>query len=85
MPFIKSEDTFCARDRYTKSLTATSSIQCQKIIKIVVLSEKLTNTDRPKNVARDEETGGIQPISMASCTDNLFFILPLCSNYFKFL
>ena len=44
MPFKKSEETFCVRDRYTKS--ATSFIQCKKIIKTVVFSEKLTNIER---------------------------------------
>ena len=86
MPFKKkSEETFCVRDRYTKSATATSFIQCKQIIKTFVLSEKLTNIERLDHVARVEETGGIQPISMASRTDNLFFIFPLCSNYLNFL
>ena len=44
--FFKSEETFCVRDRYTKSATATSFIQCKQIIKTVVLSEKLTNIER---------------------------------------
>ena len=56
------------QDRYTKSATATSFIQCKQIIKTVVLSEKRLN-----HVVRVEETGGIQPIFMASRTDNLYF------------
>ena len=63
MPFSKiPEETFCVRDRYTKSPTATSFIQCKQIIKTVVLSEKLANIEHLNHVARDEETGGIQPI-----------------------
>ena len=73
MPFKKkSEEPFCIRDRYTKSAKATSFIQCKKIIKTVVLSEKLTNIERLNHVARVEETGGIRPIFMASRTDNRF-------------
>ena len=63
MPFKKkSEETFCVRDRYTKSATATSFIQCKQIIKTVVLSEKLTNIDRLNHVARVKDTSGIRPI-----------------------
>ena len=73
MPFKKkSEETFCVRDRYTKSANATSFIQCKQIIKTVVLSENLTNIERLNHVARVEETGGIRPIYMASHTDNRF-------------
>ena len=36
----KSGEPFCARDRYAKSLTATSSIHCKQIIKTVALSKK---------------------------------------------
>ena len=43
---------FCARDPYSKSLTATSSIRCKQIIKTVVLSEKRILN----HVARDDET-----------------------------
>ena len=68
----KSEETFCVRDRYDKSATATSFIQCKQIIKTVVFSEKLTNIERLNHVARVEETGGIRPIFMASRTDNRF-------------
>ena len=82
--FFQSEEPFCARDRYTKSLTATSSIHCKQIIKTVVLSENLTNIERPNHVALDEETGGFQPIFLASHTDNLFFILPLLPIISKF-
>ena len=67
----KFEETFCIRDRYTKSAKATSFIQCKQI-KTVVLSEKLTNIERLNHVARVEETGGIRPIFMASRTDNRF-------------
>ena len=73
MPFKKkSEETFCVRDRYTKSAKATSFIQCKQSIKTVVLNEKLTNIERLNHVARVEETGGIRPIFMASRTDNRF-------------
>ena len=73
MPFKKkSEETFCVRNRHTKSATATSFIQCKQIIKTVVLSEKLTNIEHLNNVARVAETGGIRPIFMASRTDNIF-------------
>ena len=73
MPFKKkSEETFNARDRCIKSLTATSPIHCKKMIKTAVLSEKLSNIERLNHVGQDEETGGIQPISMASRTDSLF-------------
>ena len=65
----KSEETFCKRNRYTKSLTATLSIQCKQIIKTVVLNEKLILNIRTMS---HEETVGIQPISMASRTDNAF-------------
>ena len=34
--------------------------------------KKLTNIERPNHVALDEETGGFQPIFMASRTDNRF-------------
>ena len=68
----KSEETFCVRDRYTKSATATSFIQCKQIIKTVVLNEKLTDIERLNHIARVEETDGIRPIFMASRTDNLF-------------
>ena len=68
----KSEEKFCATDRYTKSPTITSFIQCKQIIKSVALSKKLTNIDRPNHVARDEETSGIQHMSMASRIHNLF-------------
>ena len=61
---------FCARDQYTDSLTVTSSIQCNQLIRKVVLSEKLTNIERPNHVARDEEIGRIQVIYIASRTDN---------------
>ena len=47
----KPEETFCVRDRYTKSATATSFIQCNQIIKTVVLSEKLTNIEHLNHVA----------------------------------
>ena len=54
MPFEKeSEETFCARDQYTKSLTITLSIHCKQIIKTIVLSEKPTNIESPNHVARD--------------------------------
>ena len=60
MPFKKkSEETFCVRDRYTKSAKGTSFIQCKQNIKTVVLSEKLTNIERLNHVALVEETGGI--------------------------
>ena len=73
MPFKKkSEETFCVRDRYTKSAEATSFIQCKQSIKTVVLSEKLTNIERLNHVALVEETGGVQLIFMASRTDNRF-------------
>ena len=78
--------TFCVRDRYTKSTTATSFIQCKKIIKTVVLSENLTNTERPNHVSRVEQTGGIQPIFMASRTDNLFsfyHFVPIISTFYN--
>ena len=55
----KSEETFCVRDRYTKSAKATSFSQCKKNIQTVVLSEKLTNMERLNHVARVEETGEI--------------------------
>ena len=87
MPFSKiPEETFCVRDRYTKSPTATSFIQCKQIIKTVVLSEKLANIEHPNHVARDEETGGIQPIFMASRTDNLFSFyqfVPIISTFYN--
>ena len=76
-----SEEPFCIRDRYTKSPTATSFIQCKQVIKTVVLCEKLTNMERLNHVMRVEETSGIQPIFIASRTDNLFHF----TNYFKFL
>ena len=81
MPFKnKSEETFCVRDRYTKSATATSFIQCKQIIKTVVLSEKLINIERLNHAARVEETGGFYLYLWQS-----FLILPLCSNYVNFL
>ena len=67
----QSEDTFCVRDRYTKSAKATSFIQCKQIIKTVVFNEQLTNIERLNHVARFQETG-IRPIFMASRTDNRF-------------
>ena len=73
MPFKKkSEETFCIRDRYTKSAKATSFIQCKQSIKKVVLSKKLRNIERLNHVALVEETGGIRLIFMASRTDNRF-------------
>ena len=81
--------TFCVRDRYTKSPTDTSFIQCKKIIKTVVLSEKLTNIERPNHVARVEQTGGMQPIFMASHADtpcNLFsfyHFVPIISTFYN--
>ena len=48
----KSEETFCVRDRYTKSAKPTSFIQCKKIIKTVVLNEKLTNIE-PLNLGKN--------------------------------
>ena len=78
--------TFCVRDRCTKSSTVTSFIQCKQIIKTVVLREKLTNIERPNHVARVEQTGGIQPIFMASRTDNRFsfyHFVPIISTFFN--
>ena len=73
MPFKKkSEETFCVRDRYTKSAKATSFIQCKQSIKTVVFSEKRTYIERLNYVALVEETGGIRLIFMASRTDNRF-------------
>ena len=73
MPFKKkSEETFCVRDRYTISPTATLSIQCKQIIQTVVLSEKLTNIERPNHVTQKPETEGIRLICMASRIDNKF-------------
>ena len=58
MPFSKnSEETFCARDLYTNSLTVTSSIQCKQFIRKVVLSKKLTNIERLNHVVGGVETG----------------------------
>ena len=82
----QSEERFCARVRYTKSLTATSYIQCKQSIKTVVLKVKLTNIERPNHVARDEETGGIQLICMASRTDTLFsfyHFVPIISTFYN--
>ena len=44
------------------------------------------NIERPNHVALDEETGGFQPIFMASRTDNLFpfyQIVAIISNFYK--
>ena len=62
----------------------TSFIQCKQIIKTFVLSEKLTNVERMNHVARVEETGGMQPISMTSRTDNLLsfgHFVPIISTF----
>ena len=87
MPFKKkSEEKFCVRDRYPISPTATSFIQYKQIIKTVVLSEKLTNIERLNHFARVEETGRIQPIFMASRTDDLFsfyHFVPIISTFYN--
>ena len=47
----KYEETFCVRDRYTISPTATSFIQSRQVIKTDVLSEKLNNIERLNHVS----------------------------------
>ena len=62
----------------------TSFIQCKQIIKTFVLSEKLTNVESMNHVERVEKTGGMQPISMTSRTDNLFsfgHFVPIISTF----
>ena len=44
------------------------------------------NIRRPNHVLRDEETSGIQPISMASRTDNRFsfyHFVPIISTFYN--
>ena len=81
----KSEETFCVRDRYTNSPTATSFIQCKTIIKTVGLSEKLTNIECLNHVARVAKPSGILPIFMASRTDNLFHFTTLFQLFQLFI
>ena len=63
-------------------IIATSSIHCKQIIKTVVLSEKLTNIECP-----NEETGGIQPISMASKpyrqSFSFYHFVPIISTFYN--
>ena len=50
------------------------------------MSEKLTNIERLNHVARVEETSGIQPIFIASCTENLFsfyHFVPIISTFYN--